>query len=395
MASVETKNLKEVMPLLKRSALSKSTLFAGGSVDALQLQVPEKEDAVLLLRRHGLEVVIPTVEDEPVPFGPVFVDDIQKQVKLANAEAVGFAEDEDESLIIQSGKRALTVRKAAVSKDNVPEQPAIDTYKMIAAFNAEKLVVALERVWPFISGDEVRPSLNGVRFNIQHEQTVMDATDSYRAIRHRMSETEIDPDYAAGAEMVFRMGDLKVLKSLLKRSEYSVYLYEVSEEESTGGVVAMRGFAESWSWTLYMKPHDGTFPEVDRLAPERSKMVTVSVDKEQLSESARVAIEHLAVKGVEHSHCLNLEIGREQARITGESPNGKYEDVVPASGFDDMVVRVSLHGQYLQDALGVYNGRMVELAFQQNPEGEILGLKPIYIGSDVIQMPMRNPSAEY
>lgn len=427
MTTIENKRLKEVTPLLGSGNLKKTSRFLAPA-DKLAVESDQEGMAGPCVRlvRHGLVLELPVNKAEP--FEPVYLSDVSKQIKTLPKNGLvnltGKYEKETRgsgeraytlvtpTLNMQNGARTLGIKGEPYDenreRDTMPILPEVDGDRLVAAFHSGHLLTAIDRVWPFMAGEETRPALNSSRFIVMREYTQVDATDSYRAIRHRLPSERGENTTHENVEALVSLADLKILRNLLTRSKGTVFMYDttkppVEEEDHEGKKklrefrkeMAFRGHSEGMFWTFHIAPVDSSYPDVDHIRNRASEqeLYGYALKRDETAEAAKVAMDLLYIKGAQASLALEISIDSEGVSISGESENGTFVEGIAGGPTDnEEPTRVTINGLFLAEAFNAYDAEFVKISMPlPDPETGTVKDKVIWIGPDIIQMTMRTP----
>ncbi len=316
-------------------------------------------------------------------FGPVFVDDLQKSLKPFAKDDKLLLERFGEDLTIGKGPRIMQLRGQVVSGGN-PELPEIGN--LVASFEKDDLIAALERIDPFMSRDQTRPVLSGASFELKNEQAKLAATDSYHLVIHELA-IETSPSSFVDITTIFDLYDLQMLLKLMKKSNSSM----VFLNEAAAGFV-WQVFGEQWMAYLFVDPVAGNFPEFQRLMPDPEKMLMVTVDRERLLEAALIVTDYVKGDQPATPASISFPMDCEEGAISVEAGGGRFHDAFDATNDAGRDLGFSANPLYLTHALQASRSKTVKIHLSMDTvsdSGE--SLKPVLFGDDVLLMPMRNP----
>ena len=133
----------------------------------------------------------------------------------------------------------------------------------------DKVIEIIKNVAPCISTEETRYYLNGAYFHSENDKLVIAATDG-----HRLAKYTSDIDYSFDGKII-PTKVLKLIKSLVKSGSNEPVKFQFD---------SVKGRAQIGDTILSFKCIDGSYPDFNRVFPERSDKISIDLSQSQIEK---------------------------------------------------------------------------------------------------------------
>ncbi|UCC84899.1 MAG: DNA polymerase III subunit beta [Gemmatimonadota bacterium] len=182
-----------------------------------------------------------------------------------------------------------------------------------------------------VSGEETRPVLNGVLWQVRGEEMRMVATNG-----HRLAKMGLQLGVGAGEE------DLIVPPKALQQVER---LFDAGDELEIGRSESHLGFRTART-EVYTRLIEGPYPNYEQVLPK-------SHDKECVADRGELtaAIKRMAIIASDQTHRVRLSFGPEKLALAVQTPDlGEAEDEIPIA-YEGGPIEIGFNAQYLLEVL--------------------------------------------
>lgn len=256
---------------------------------------------------------------------------------------------DENKLHIKAEKYTSTIN--GISAEDYPVMPAI-TNGQSWKVNGALLKQSLQQVVVAASGDEARPVLTGVYWHTHEDKLYIVATDSYRLAEKAVQPTKVPIDLLIPATA---LGD--VLRILGDYDEDVVITHDDQQ------VLFQIGDVE-----LVTRLIEGKYPDYRKLIPNKFAS-EATLKKSELQNITKVS--SLFARESAGSVTINLD-GKEQSVSIRSIASQIGENVATASATISQDGAITLNSRYILDALHVFGGEDVRVAFNGKLEPCVL-----------------------
>ncbi|UCC71725.1 MAG: DNA polymerase III subunit beta [Gemmatimonadota bacterium] len=220
-----------------------------------------------------------------------------------------------------------------------------------------------------VSGEETRPVLNGVLWQLRGDEMRMVATNG-----HRLAKMGVKLTVAGGEE------DLIVPPKALQQVER---LFDAEDELEIARSESHLGF-RTHRTEVYSRLIEGPYPNYEQVLPKGQ-------DKECVADRAELtaALKRVAIIASDQTHRVRLSFGPEKLALAVQTPDlGEAEDELPIE-YTGTPIEIGFNAQYLLEVLRYISSEEVKVSLSA-PERpatfEPLGADMDYI---CLVMPLR------
>lgn len=182
-----------------------------------------------------------------------------------------------------------------------------------------------------VSGEETRPVLNGVLWQVRGEEMRMVATNG-----HRLAKMAVQLGVGAGEE------DLIVPPKALQQVER---LFDAEDNLEIGRSGSHLGFRTA-RIEVFTRLIEGPYPNYEQVLPKTH-------DKECVADRAELtaAIKRMAIVASDQTHRVRLSFGPEKLALAVQTPDlGEAEDELPVQ-YEGAPIEIGFNAQYLLEVL--------------------------------------------
>lgn len=263
-----------------------------------------------------------------------------------------------DKLKLTGGKQQATIAGIPASEFPVLPRTGKDKEKSFS-FSRKVISEIAMGVAYAASGDESRPVLTGVRFQVLGSSLVVVATDGFRLARKTINS-----------------GQLKMDKEeLILPARTMVELYRITEEDK--GEVLMTWIPENnqvvfgvGEIELVSRVLQGNFPDVEKIVPKEFK-TEIKLDREEFLKNLRMA----GIFARENSNIVRFRVQGTGFRIQasgGQIGENESEMEIEKEGDD---LEVAFNYKYLLDFLNSVSAEVVTLKLNEPTAAGVLGVE--------------------
>jgi DNA polymerase-3 subunit beta len=193
-----------------------------------------------------------------------------------------------------------------------------------------------------VSGEETRPVLNGVLWQVRGDEMRMVATNG-----HRLAKMGLKLEVGAGDD------DLIVPPKALQQVER---LFDAEDELQIARSESHLGFRTART-EVYTRLIEGPYPNYEQVLPK-------SHDKECHADRAELtaAIKRMAIVASDQTHRVRLAFGPEKLALAVQTPDlGEAEDSL-AIQYEGAPIEIGFNAQYLLEVLRYVGGDEVKVS---------------------------------
>jgi DNA polymerase-3 subunit beta len=193
-----------------------------------------------------------------------------------------------------------------------------------------------------VSGEETRPVLNGVLWQVRGDEMRMVATNG-----HRLAKMGLQLEVGAGEE------DLIVPPKALQQVER---LFDAEDQLEIARSESHLGFRTGRS-EVYTRLIEGPYPNYEQVLPK-------SHDKECVADRAELtgAIKRMAIVASDQTHRVRLSFGPEKLALAVQTPDlGEAEDELPIQ-YEGAPIEIGFNAQYLLEVLRYIGSEEVKVS---------------------------------
>jgi DNA polymerase-3 subunit beta len=193
-----------------------------------------------------------------------------------------------------------------------------------------------------VSGEETRPVLNGVLWQVRGEEMRMVATNG-----HRLAKMGLRLGVGAGEE------DLIVPPKALQQVER---LFDAEDELEIARSESHLGFRTART-EVYTRLIEGPYPNYEQVLPK-------SHDKECVADRGELtaAIKRMAIVASDQTHRVRLSFAPEKLALAVQTPDlGEAEDELPIA-YEGAPIEIGFNAQYLLEVLRYLGGDEVKVS---------------------------------
>lgn len=268
-----------------------------------------------------------------------------------------IANGKDVSVTLPSG---ATLHYHTADPDDWPNPAMPDNATPAIAFGGQALKRAIEAVERYSAPDQERPILAGVLMQIEHDEIVFVAADSYRlAVYHYETGETFANSPAVGKRIILPATALRALAKMIGKGEGDVTMWLEPDREPTGrygdnhlGRVTFT----SGDWRVTMQQTVGVYPDWRQIIPKgKGENVTMSVADTLAAVKALAPISKLGNDILRFS--ANGE-GPETCTMTAKGDGQTASLPLPCHRSPNPW-RTALNSKYLRDLLETIGGDVV------------------------------------
>ena len=166
--------------------------------------------------------------------------------------------------------------------------------KLTLCFKPSDLAAILREIEPFMSREATRYYICGIFFEISESGKLrMTATDGHKLITKDIGERHVVHNDFAGSEVSFIAADDSIKSMLLAlRLKRHAVVAEIIFEQ--GDKQAL--FFSVDGITIHSKPIDGTFPNYNKVIPEREHAFTIGLGAPQAQQLLKASVAYPGAK---------------------------------------------------------------------------------------------------
>ncbi len=239
-----------------------------------------------------------------------------------------------------------------MEKEQFPQIANLENEERISV-NAEVLEKMIRRTVYAVAKDETRPVLSGILWELGKSEMSMVGTDG-----HRLARMAIKGPFAIKEEMGVIIPP-KALSQVLK-------LLDGTDEITIAVDKAFVGFFVG-DTVIYSRRIEGTFPNYQKVIPEKNPNILVTDRLELMSATRRVSL--LADS---KTHKIKMYLSKEGLKLTASTPElGEAEEEVPATYTGDEMV-VGYNASYILDVLKTTDADEVKFELGKPVEASVI-----------------------
>lgn len=332
-----------LLPVLARTT---SVIAGRTTIPILSNLLMQVEDGVLHLTGTDLDISIQAsvdavthgLEGRITAPGGMLHDIVRKLPKGADVSL----HHEGSRLIVKAGRSRFTLY--ALPAEDFPEVPEPEAPHRFT-LPRKTLEALLARVNFAVSAEGTRYYLNGIFWHVLDGDLVSVATDGYRLALMRTPAPE-------GAEgMPGIIIPRKTVGELLK-------LMKAEREETVGIEISLaKARFEFGRMHLVSKLIDGTFPEYQRVIPQRNDKVATAGREDLIRAADRVS-----TISSERGRGIRLSFTGEALELSVTNPDAGSSSEEVEIRFSGPDMEIGFNAKYLADALGALEGDVAKIA---------------------------------
>ncbi|RKD22871.1 DNA polymerase III subunit beta [Ammoniphilus oxalaticus] len=310
------------------------TLTASDSDISIEYFIPLEEDGNLYvdIKKHG-SIVLPAR----------YIHDI---VRRLPGEFVEIVVSERFLTTIRSGKSDFNLN--GLDPEDFPRLPQIEEEKVFSL--PSDILKAMIRQTVFAAAtSELRPILMGIRWSLEEDQLHFIATDSHR-LASRKSYVESSSDVVLD-NIVTPAKSMQELSRIL------------ADDDSLVDIVATDNqiLFKTKNILFYSRLLSGTYPDVNRIIPQKSKTDIILSTRAFLHAIERAS---LLAKDAKNNVVRFSITDATVIEVSSISPEvGKVTEEIEASSFDGEEINISFNAKYMIDALRTIDSDEVKIRF--------------------------------
>ena len=270
------------------------------------------------------------------------------------------------SLTLKSGSRRFTLQ--TIPGAEMPRLPDPDGATFLLNIPSDELAQLIGRVEYAISTDETRLHMNSLLLEHEGDKLTAVATDG-----HRLSIAVAHSGSVGSFKILLPLKGVTQLRKLCESAD------DVTLRQS--GITL---FADVGGYRWTSKLTDATPVPYQQVIPSNHTGRT-EVDRQALLDACKA----VAVAASDRTGGVKLSFTREALRLSSESPEGGDGGDEIACTHDGPEVEIGVNARYLEQALAVIEGEMVEIVV--SGELDPLSVKAVgdESGSVAVIMPLR------
>lgn len=250
----------------------------------------------------ALSLVVPVLEASDVFSVCLPFLDLKKMLDLIPEQPIAIHVDKDSlnaKIIYANGEYNFV----GLSSDEYPNVNSLSEDGFRCETNAGELLDAFSRLSPFMGNDELRPTMNGLYFDVQPDLFVLAATDGHKLIKHTLAHASADGPRSG---FIVPRSAISLMKTF--RGGGNIYIRTDSRH------IEFRGDG----YALVCRQLEGRYPNYEAVFPKDSP-VTVRVDRNVIVPAIRRAF----VTSPE-SNLVKITFSVEQNEAVVHSENIEY-----------------------------------------------------------------------
>lgn len=257
---------------------------------------------------------------------------------LAKGQVTLEAKNEKLTISTSNSKSDIS-SMLAVDFPKVPMAPGKESVKL----NAQDLLASLNHVLYSSSSDEARPVLTGVYFVFNKDNLTLVATDGFR-----LSKRKISLENGVPGSMIIPKEILAEISKIGKGFDDIALSVKADENQ----LIIQIG-----DITLSSRIIDGSFPDYEKIIPNKSK-VRINVDKEELLRAIRVS----GVIARDSANVVKFAVNKSGLSLLAESSkSGKQNVKVDTKVEGSEESEISFNYKYVEEFLLSIKGDSVDI----------------------------------
>jgi len=303
----------------------------------------ETEDGKLKLTATDLEISIIEYMDADIEEeGSVAIPARRLTETLRQLPDIPVAFEIDEKFNIRFRTDKGTYKLVGEDPDEFPEVPDLDEGTTLET-SRNIILKAIEKTLFAVSGDDLRPAMMGVYFEIGPEESKFVATDGHRLIKY------IKSDLTSDSEMNFIVPEkaLNLVKKALHEEECHMQITEDHAQFKSGGTIVITRLINE------------QYPNYESVIPhENDKRMVINKDQ-MLATVKRVAIFSSST-----TRQIRLQLNPDKLTIRAEDIDMSSEaKETIACEYSEDEMEIGFNAKYLSDVLGNVDGDEVFFEF--------------------------------
>lgn len=286
---------------------------------------------------------------------------------LPDASILEFTLDEDQRLLVKSGRSRFTLSTLPAN-----DFPATEVNEGDIQFSCAQSIIKrlIDRTAFAMAQQDVRYYLNGMLWEAENNSLRCVATDGHRLA---MCSREIDIQVPTKNQAILPRKGVIELSRLLKEEDASVQVTLSSHH--------MR--VETIDYTLTSKLVDGKFPDYERVLPKGGNNVVLG-NREELKQ----AFGRTAILSNEKYRGVRLTLAEGLLTIVANNPEQEEAEEQVVIDYSGDEIEIGFNVSYLQDVANVLNTENIKLTLS-DANSSALVEEPESGDSVYVVMPMR------
>lgn len=286
---------------------------------------------------------------------------------LPDASTLEFTLDEDQRLLVKSGRSRFTLSTLPAN-----DFPATEVNEGDIQFSCAQSIIKrlIDRTAFAMAQQDVRYYLNGMLWEAENNSLRCVATDGHRLA---MCSREIDIQVPTKNQAILPRKGVIELSRLLKEEDASVQVTLSSHH--------MR--VETIDYTLTSKLVDGKFPDYERVLPKGGNNVVLG-NREELKQ----AFGRTAILSNEKYRGVRLTLAEGLLTIVANNPEQEEAEEQVVIDYSGDEIEIGFNVSYLQDVANVLNTENIKLTLS-DANSSALVEEPESGDSVYVVMPMR------
>ncbi|MCC3159488.1 DNA polymerase III subunit beta [Hymenobacter sp. 15J16-1T3B] len=249
-----------------------------------------------------------------------------------------------------------------------PKPSAMHTGKT-SELPAAALLLALRHTLPFVSGDELRPAMCGVLFQLEMERLTCVATDGHRLVRHRALGLQLDGAFT----FIVPKKPLQYLVKLVGNTTTLRMRHHVA---------AVRFELERG--TLHTRLIDERYPDYENVIPISSENHLL-IDRAQLLGAAK----RIGIYANKSTHQTRLALAPAELQVSAEDLDFSNEasEKLPCQ-YEGADMEIGFNGRFLIEMLSLLDSAEVQLAMTTPNRAALLTPVPALDDVDLLMLVM-------
>ena len=334
---------------LSSSALVKALSAVSGAVPnkatlpILETILFESNDGQLRLTATDLEIsIIEYIDADIEEDGAVAIPARRLTETLRQLPDIPVGFDVDEKFNVKFRTDKGTYKLVGEDPDEFPEVPNLDSGHKLET-TKDDVLKAIDKTLFAVSGDDLRPAMMGVYFDIGPEESKFVATDGHRLVRY------IREDLTSEEEISFIVPE-KALNLVQKALHGEECLMTITEDHAR---------FKSGSTIVITRLINEQYPNYDSVIP-RENDKTMVINKEQMLAT----VKRVAIFSSSTTRQIRLQMTADKLTIRAEDidmSSEARETIACDYGYDEM--EIGFNAKYLADVLGNVDDEEVNFEF--------------------------------
>lgn len=303
----------------------------------------ETEDGRLKLTATDLEISIIEYMDADIEDGGSVAIPARRLVEtLRQLPDIPVAFEVDDNFNIKFRTDKGTYKLVGDDPDEFPEVPNLDEGHTL---NTTKDIIlkAIEKTLFAVSGDDLRPAMMGVYFEMGPEESKFVATDGHRLVKY------IKTDLTSDEELSFIVPEkaLSLVQKALHAEECDMQVTDDHVQFKSGNTIVITRLINE------------QYPNYESVIPhENDKVMTIS--KEQMLST----VKRVAIFSSSTTRQIRLQLNKDKLTIRAEDIDMSSEaKETIACEFAEEEMEIGFNAKYLADVLGNVDGDEVFFEF--------------------------------